>query len=52
MAHHDPAGPVCRHALHPDEPDLIATATLATATLDVERGTLSVQRGGPCGSMN
>jgi isopenicillin-N N-acyltransferase-like protein len=48
MTHHDPAGPVCRHALHPDHPDLIDTATLATVTLDVERGELAVLRGGPC----
>jgi isopenicillin-N N-acyltransferase like protein len=50
MTHHDEAGPVCRHALHPDAPDLIDTATLATVTLDVVRGDLSVLRGGPCGS--
>ena len=28
---------------------LLATATLATATLDVEHGELAVLRGGPCG---
>jgi isopenicillin-N N-acyltransferase-like protein len=54
MTHHDEAGPVCRHAQpydrHPDAPDLIDTATLATVTLDVVRGGLSVLRGGPCGS--
>jgi isopenicillin-N N-acyltransferase-like protein len=48
MTHHDPAGPVCRHALHPDAPELVDTATLATVTLDVERGEMSVLRGGPC----
>jgi isopenicillin-N N-acyltransferase-like protein len=48
MTHHDPAGPICRHALHPDDPELVDTATLATVTLDVERGELSVLRGGPC----
>jgi isopenicillin-N N-acyltransferase-like protein len=49
MTHHDPAGPVCRHAVHRDDPDLVETATLATATLDVESGELTVLRGGPCG---
>ena len=49
MTHHDPAGPVCRHALHPEAPDLIETATLATVTLDVEHGSLDAVRGGPCG---
>jgi isopenicillin-N N-acyltransferase-like protein len=48
MAHHDPAGPVCRHEEQPDDPELIATATLATVTLDVERGALAARRGGPC----
>ena len=48
MTHHDPAGPICRHAFDPDHPDLVDTATLATVTLDVERGELSVLRGGPC----
>ncbi len=48
MTHHDPAGPICRHAFDPDDPDLVDTATLATVTLDVERGELSVLRGGPC----
>jgi isopenicillin-N N-acyltransferase-like protein len=48
MAHHDPAGPICRHALNPDDPGLMDTATLATVTLDVERGGMSVLRGGPC----
>ena len=48
MTHHDPAGPVCRHAFEPAHPDLVDTATLATVTLDVERGELSVLRGGPC----
>lgn len=48
MAHHDPAGPVCRHAVDPEAPDLVDTATLATVTLDVERGELAVLRGGPC----
>jgi isopenicillin-N N-acyltransferase-like protein len=48
MTHHDPAGPICRHAVDPDHPDLLDTATLATVTLDVERGELSVLRGGPC----
>jgi isopenicillin-N N-acyltransferase like protein len=48
MSHHDPAGPVCRHTVHPDHPDLIDTATLATVTLDVESGTLAARRGGPC----
>jgi isopenicillin-N N-acyltransferase-like protein len=47
LTHHDDAGPICRHAADLD--DLIATATLATATLDVGRGELSVLRGGPCG---
>jgi isopenicillin-N N-acyltransferase-like protein len=47
LAHHDDAGPICRHAAEPD--DLLATATLATATLDVEHGELAVLRGGPCG---
>jgi isopenicillin-N N-acyltransferase-like protein len=48
MTHHDPAGPICRHSLHPDDPELVDTATLATVTLDVEHGRLSVLRGGPC----
>lgn len=48
MTHHAPAGPVCRHAEDPDNPELLETATLATATLDVEHGRLSVLRGGPC----
>ena len=50
MTHHDPAGSVCRHAEAIEDPDdeWLSTATLATATLDVERGTLSVLRGGPC----
>ena len=48
LTHHDPAGPICRHAFDPDHPDLLDTATLATVTLDVERGELSVLRGGPC----
>ena len=52
MADHDPAGPVCRHALHPDDPDLADTATLATVTLDVEHGTLEARRGGPCGRVD
>jgi isopenicillin-N N-acyltransferase like protein len=47
LTHHDDAGPICRHAAEPDE--LLATATLATATLDVEHGELAVLRGGPCG---
>jgi isopenicillin-N N-acyltransferase-like protein len=47
LTHHDDAGPICRHAAEPD--DLLATATLATATLDVEHGELAVLRGGPCG---
>ena len=52
LTHHDPAGPVCRHAGSPDDPDfsdLVDTATLATITLDLERGDLDVLRGGPCG---
>jgi isopenicillin-N N-acyltransferase-like protein len=49
MTHHDLAGPVCRHALDHDNPEYLETATLATATLDVEHGGLSVLRGGPCG---
>jgi len=49
MTHHDPAGPVCRHAVHPHAPELIETATLATVTLDVEHGCLDAVRGGPCG---
>jgi isopenicillin-N N-acyltransferase-like protein len=49
MTYHDSAGPVCRHPLDPDGSDYLETATLATATLDVERGELSVLRGGPCG---
>jgi isopenicillin-N N-acyltransferase-like protein len=49
MTHHDPDGSVCRHALHPSDPDLVDTATLATVTLDVDRGELAVLRGGPCG---
>ena len=50
MTHHDPAGSVCRHAEAIEDPDdeWLDTATLATVTLDVERGTLSVLRGGPC----
>ena len=48
MSHHDPAGPICRRAFDPDHPDLLDTATLATVTLDVDRGELSVLRGGPC----
>ncbi|MEO6509697.1 MAG: C45 family peptidase [Nocardioides sp.] len=48
MTHHDPAGPICRHAFDPDDPDLVDTATLATVTLDVEHGRMSVLRGGPC----
>ncbi len=50
MTHHDPAGSVCRHPEAIEDPDdeWLSTATLATATLDVERGTLSVLRGGPC----
>ena len=50
MTHHDPAGSVCRHPEAIEDPDdeWLVTATLATATLDVERGTLSVRRGGPC----
>lgn len=52
MTHHDPAGPICRHArsndLHADDPDLVDTATLATVALDVEHGEMSVLRGGPC----
>jgi isopenicillin-N N-acyltransferase-like protein len=47
LTHHEDAGPICRHAPEPD--DLLATATLATATLDVEHGELAVLRGGPCG---
>jgi isopenicillin-N N-acyltransferase-like protein len=50
MTHHDPAGPICRHGQHPDDPGLVDTATLATVTIDVERGGLSVLRGGPCQS--
>jgi isopenicillin-N N-acyltransferase-like protein len=49
MTHHDVAGPVCRHAAHPDSPELVETATLATVALDVAHGTLAAQRGGPCG---
>ena len=49
MTHHDLAGPVCRHPVDPDGSAYLETATLATATLDVERGQLSVLRGGPCG---
>ncbi len=48
MTHHVAAGPVCRHAVDPDSSDYLETATLATATLDVEHGHLSVLRGGPC----
>jgi isopenicillin-N N-acyltransferase-like protein len=48
MTHHDPTGPVCRHAADPQSPDIVDTATLATVTLDVERGELAVLRGGPC----
>ena len=48
MTHHVPAGPVCRHAEDPDSPEHLETATLATATLDVAQGRLSVLRGGPC----
>ena len=48
MTHHVPEGPVCRHAVDPDSPEHLETATLATASLDVERGRLSVLRGGPC----
>jgi hypothetical protein len=39
---------VCRHPAEVDSRDYLETATLATATLDVERGQLSVLRGGPC----
>ncbi len=48
MTHHVAAGPVCRHSLEPHSSDFLETATLATATVDVERGELSVLRGGPC----
>jgi isopenicillin-N N-acyltransferase-like protein len=48
MTHHVEAGPVCRHPAEVDSRDYLETATLATATLDVERGQLSVLRGGPC----
>ena len=48
MTHHDPAGPICRHAVDPVAPGIVDTATLATVTLDVERGEMSVRRGGPC----
>jgi isopenicillin-N N-acyltransferase-like protein len=48
MRHHVAAGPVCRHAVEPDSPDYLEASTLATVTLDVEHGELSVLRGGPC----
>lgn len=49
MTHHVATGPVCRHAIDADGTDYLETATLATATLDVDGGTLSILRGGPCG---